>query len=56
MKSLRNQKGQGMTEYLLILAAVIALVYILIGQFSPQLKTQITNMVAQLSQNPVNPS
>jgi len=53
MKNLRNHKGQGMTEYLVILAAIVALAYILITQFSTPINTQITNLVATLNKNPV---
>jgi Flp pilus assembly pilin Flp len=54
MKAYRNNRGQGMTEYLLIMAAVVALVFILIKAMNTPVKAQITGMAAQLNTSPVS--
>jgi Flp pilus assembly pilin Flp len=51
MKALRSKQGQGMTEYVIILAAVVALAYVFLNSnFKGPLKSQIGAIGQQLSQ------
>ena len=52
MTILRRKKGQGMIEYTIILAAVVALVYLLVKAFNKPMQTNIQSLGTQLSNNP----
>jgi len=49
MRTLMNKRGQGLTEYTLILAAVVVLVGLLVTAFKGPLKTEIDNISQGLS-------
>lgn len=54
MKLLRNTKGQGTLEYILIAAAIIGLAILLIRTIEPQAKSQIASIGANLGQGANN--
>ena len=48
LKQLKNQRGQGTTEYIVILAIVVA---IAVGIFYGPIKQALTNKVGEVSTN-----
>lgn len=47
---LKNKKGQGMTEYIVILAIIVALVMFFKDKFKQPMETKVTNLTNQIAQ------
>ncbi len=48
-KSLTNEKGQGMTEYILLLVMVVGLVVLFKGQITEIIKQKVTDLSSDIS-------
>lgn len=54
MKKTTMNKGQGMTEYIVILGVIVALLIVFRGQFMPSIQSAVQSLTGQVN-SAINP-